>query len=86
MKKKTYKADDSIMSYVTEPRLEIIGTNQCVVDGLEGIVEYSGDKIKINLGKYSVSFFGDELFINSFSRQGAIVEGTIISVELESND
>lgn len=86
MQKKTYKADDTIMTYVTQPRLEIIGVNQCVVDGLKGISEYSQDKIKINLGKYSVSFFGDELFINSFSHQGAIVEGTIISVELESND
>lgn len=79
-------SDDSIVSYVTNPRIELIGTNQCIVDGLKGILQYSTDKIKINLGKNSVSVLGDGLYINSFSNQGAIIEGTIISVEFESND
>lgn len=86
MKRKTFKADDNIAGYVNQPRLELIGTEQCVVDGLKGIIEYSSDKIKIDLGKYSVSFLGDELYINSFSHQGAIIEGLIISLELDNND
>ena len=76
---------ENLIAYTTEPHIELSGNSECVVDGLKGITEYSKEKIKINLGKYSVSFFGDELYINSFSHEGATVEGTIISLEFESN-
>lgn len=86
MKHNRNRTDDSISDYIANPRIELIGTHQCIIDGLKGITQYSTDKIKINLGKNSVSVLGDELYINSFSYQGAIIEGTIISVEFESND
>ena len=76
---------DNLISYASSPRIELIGNNRCVVDGLRGIAAYSADKIKVNLGKYYVSFFGDSLFINAFSYEGAIIEGTIVSLEFESN-
>jgi sporulation protein YqfC len=71
---------------IVKPRLEITGSNECVVDGLMGIVEYSNEKIKVNLGKYFVTFYGDGLFINSFSHEGAVVEGSINSLEFERYD
>ena len=77
--------DKGIVEYALGPSLEIRGNSECIVDGLKGISEYSSEKIRINLGKISVSFLGDGLFINSFSPEGATVEGTIISVEFESN-
>ena len=76
---------DNIISYTYASHLEITDNSRCVVDGLKGIVSYSSDKIKVNLGKYCVTFFGDNLFINAFSLEGAIIEGTIISLEFESN-
>ena len=76
---------DNIVSYTYDSNLEITGNSKCVIDGLKGIAAYSSDKIKVNLGKYYVTFFGDNLFINAFSPEGAIVEGTIISLEFESN-
>ncbi len=80
------KERDDIISYTSQPHIEIVGNTECVVDGLKGILEYTKDKIKIDLGKYSVTFFGDELYINSFSHEGAVVDGTIISVEFGAND
>lgn len=68
------------------PQLELHGNRTCIVEGLKSISEYSADKIKINLGTYSVVFQGDGLFINSFSSEGAILEGTILSVGFESHD
>lgn len=85
MKKKVKNTDD-IVTYTNIPHLELVGNSECVVDGLKGIIEYTKEKIKINLGKYFVTFLGDGLYINSFSHEGAVIQGTIISVEFESND
>ena len=79
------KNKDSIIGAVILPRIELIGNSQCVIDGLKSIEVYSQDKIKVNLGKHFVTFFGDNLFINAFSPEGAIVEGLIVSLEFESN-
>lgn len=80
---KKEKLSDDIITFTNQPHLEITGTGECVVDGLKGIVEYTKEKIKINLGKYFVTFWGDELYINSFSHEGAVVQGNIISLEFE---
>jgi sporulation protein YqfC len=77
---------DNFVNYTKQPHLEIFSNSQCIVDGLKGIVEYSRDKIKINLGKSLVTFWGDGLYINSFSPDGAIVEGNIISMEFSQYD
>ena len=37
------------------------------------------------MGKYCVTFVGQDLYINSFSYRGAIVKGVIASLEFESN-
>lgn len=82
---KIYKPKDDIFEYTGEPHIELCGISQCVVDGLKGITEYRDDKIRIDLGKYSISVFGSELYINAFTKEGAVIEGTIISLEYESN-
>ena len=69
--------------YFGKPRIEMSG-NECLVDGLEGIIEYSSTKIQVSLGTQIITFWGDDLRINSFTREGAIVEGTIISMEFSS--
>lgn len=80
------KHREDILSYSGTPHIELNGSTQCVINGLKGINEYTKEKIKINLGKYFIVFYGDELYINSFSYEGAIVEGNIISLEFESYD
>lgn len=80
------KHSDGIIEYTASPRLEIVGNSQCVVDGLKSILEYTKDKIKIDLGKYAVEFYGCELYINALTHEGAVVEGTIVSVEFCGND
>lgn len=77
---------DDIVQYAVSNRLEIIGVGECVVDGLKSICEYSADKIKMDLGKNYVTFFGDCLRIDSFSPRGAIVQGTIVSLEFDNHD
>lgn len=63
-----------------KPRIEMAG-QECLVDGLQSILEYTDTKIIVSLGTKIITFFGDGLHINSFTREGAIVEGNIISME-----
>ena len=79
------KHNDEIISYATCPRIEVTVGKECVVDGLKSIIEYTDEKIKIDLGKYIATFTGSGLFIGSFSHEGAVVEGTIIGLEFCSN-
>lgn len=83
MKKNAIKnfSDFPIEYYKGEPHLELRGNSECVVDGLKSIVEYNSDKIKLNIGKRVVTFLGEGLEINSFTPEGAIVRGFIMSME-----
>ncbi len=79
MKKRSQKPSNYDY-FFGKPRLEMTG-RECLVDGLKSVVEYSDSKIIISLGSRLITFFGDELCINSFTKDGAIVEGNIISME-----
>ena len=72
--------------YTGEPHLEIIGNFECVVDGLKSIVEYTSGRIRLNIGKRTVTFTGEGLHINSFTPQGAVVQGNIMCVEFSDAD
>ncbi len=78
--------DVPVYTFTGEPHIEIIGTSQCVVDGLKGILQYGDDLIKLNLGKNSVTFRGENLSINSFTKEGAIVEGYILSIDFSEGE
>ena len=67
--------------YTGEPHLQICGNSECVVDGLKSIIEYTPEKIKLNVGKRVVTFLGEGLEINSFTPEGAVVTGFIMSME-----
>lgn len=69
--------------YFGKPRIEMAGS-ECLVDGLEKIIEYSNTKITVSLGSQEITFWGDDLKINSFTREGAVVQGNITSMEFSS--
>lgn len=83
MKKKVYeKYGDFPGEYFTgEPHLELCGNFRCVVDGLKSVLEYSESKIVFDIGKKSVAIHGSDLEIDYFTPQGAVVRGTIISLD-----
>lgn len=83
MKKNMFKnlTDFPVEYYTGEPHIELYGNSQCIVDGLKSVIEYSDEKIKLNIGKKSVTIHGGNLHIDSFTPEGAIVEGIILSLE-----
>lgn len=80
------KNKESLTAYTTQPHIELIGSEELIINGMKGIGEYTAERIRIDLGRYIITIMGDELYINSFTREGAIINGTIIAMELESND
>lgn len=83
MKKNSIKnlTEFPIEYYTGEPHLQLYGNSECVVDGLKSIIEYNSDKIKLDIGKRVITFLGEDLEINSFTPEGAVVKGFIMSME-----
>lgn len=79
--KKKEKLNGTVVGYCECVHVHLVGSSQCIIDGLKGIREYSRDKIKINLGKYCLEVVGSDLCINEFSSEGAVIEGDILSLE-----
>lgn len=77
---------DTIIADSIEPHIELIGSSEIIINGLKGIGEYTSERIRIDLGRYIITILGDELYINSFTHDGAIINGTILSLELSGND
>lgn len=83
MKKKSMSCD-TVTGYTASPHIHLVGSGQCVIDGLKGVKQYTGDSIVIDVGSYCVHIVGAGLCINEFSPEGAIIEGDILCLELEN--
>ncbi len=61
--------------------IELFANTQACIEGCRGIVEYSDDKIVLNLGSTCAKFTGNELYIRSFDGEAAVLCGTFCSIE-----
>lgn len=84
MKKTKNKSE--IIEEITQPRIELKGNTMCVVEGIKSIIKYTPELIQLNMKDFCLSFVGDNLYIDSFSYNGAIIQGTILSIGFGSND
>jgi sporulation protein YqfC len=63
------------------PQIELGGNREAVVDGCQGILEYSEDSIKLAAGKLNMRFAGRELQLKVLTHDSAVIEGYITSIE-----
>ena len=75
---------DSVIGYTASAHLHLVGSSQCVVDGLKQVIEYTNERIRIDVGSFCVNIIGSGLCINEFSPQGAIIDGDILSLALSN--
>ena len=68
-------------SIVNASQIELISNREATVDGCMGILEYSGEIIRINTGTTVVKFSGRDLNIRSMSEKNVWITGYILSVE-----
>ncbi|MDD2417711.1 MAG: YabP/YqfC family sporulation protein [Oscillospiraceae bacterium] len=62
-------------------RIELIGNKRAVVDGCQGIVEYSDELIRLQTESGMVRFTGSQLSISNLTEDSAIIEGNILVLE-----
>ncbi|MBQ8767020.1 MAG: YabP/YqfC family sporulation protein [Clostridia bacterium] len=63
-----------------EPKIEMSGNREIIIDGCKGVIEYDENTIKLSLGKNALSISGDNLVINSFDSSVAIISGVICEI------
>ena len=69
---------------VNEPKIEMTGNREIIVDGCLGVVEYGENLIKLNIGETVMSISGDGLVINSFDNGVAVISGQIGEISFAS--
>lgn len=63
------------------PKIELNSNREAVIEDCRGIIEYYENRIKINLGKGTVTFSGSGLHIGCMSENSALITGNIQTVE-----
>ena len=67
-----------------EPKIEMLGNREIIIDGCKGIVEYEENLIKLSLGDTLLSLAGDALVIVSFDSSIAVINGQICEISFVS--
>ena len=70
--------------FADEPKIEMLGNREMIIDGCKGVVEYDEAIIKLSLGEYVLSLSGDNLLINSFDNSVAVISGQICEISFVS--
>jgi len=60
--------------------VEIWQNRQAVIDGVKGVLSYSGSSVQLNLGAMVVTFRGADLTIKSYQLEQLQLAGTIAEV------
>ena len=63
------------------PLIQLDGNCRAVVDGCDGIVDYTGERVVLRAGKLALRFEGSGLGLKRLTRDGAVIEGRITRVE-----
>ncbi len=66
------------------PKVEITGRGRLTVENHRGLLEYTQERIEINGGRIMITVRGDGLNIRAMSAEALLIEGLVVSVELDS--
>ena len=67
-----------------EPKIELLGNRELILDGCRGVAEYGENYIKLNTGKIMTGISGNGLIIKSFDNEIAVISGTITEISFVS--
>lgn len=77
---KKINALDSAKKY-SQVHIEFFGRREASIDGLYGVLEYDGERIRLSAGKEEIVFCGKELSIDVFDLGQAVIHGEIETME-----
>ncbi|MEG0979596.1 MAG: YabP/YqfC family sporulation protein [Oscillospiraceae bacterium] len=61
--------------------IELSGNSEAIIEGCKGVLEYSDDAIRLNIGKNEVKFFGTDLIVKSYFNEQVIIQGNILTID-----
>ncbi len=67
-----------------EPKIEMLGNREIIIDGCRGVVEYTENLIKLSLGENVLSILGDNLLIKSFDSSIGVISGQISEISFSN--
>ena len=62
-------------------KIELISNREATVDGCRGVLEYSGEQIRLNIGNITVRFSGRNLELRSLNVHEAVITGFIVAID-----
>ncbi len=81
MRMKKNKDISVLAANLSNVHMEVNGNREIILEGSRGVVEYSETSIKINTGKYIISFQGRGLHIKCMTDCDIVIHGFITSIE-----
>ncbi|MFZ5650101.1 MAG: sporulation protein YqfC [Bacillota bacterium] len=63
------------------PKVVLVGDLQVFIENHRGIVEYSAESVRVNVGDYEVAVSGDGLLLRNILPDEICLEGRIKSVQ-----
>ena len=61
--------------------IELFGNRRVIVEGCKGVIDYSEDFLKLDLGNIALKIVGKNLVIDSFIYEELDLKGEIVLVE-----
>ena len=62
-------------------QIDLVGNEEAVIDGCKSILEYSDEKIALDLGKVCIAFCGDGLTMSVFDGEQTVIKGKFLTIE-----
>ena len=67
-----------------EPRIEMVGNKEIIIDGCNGVIEYDENLIKLCTNTIAIGIEGQGLIINSYDNKVIIIKGQISDISFIS--
>lgn len=64
-----------------QPVLHINCSGLVEIEGCRAVLLYNEQQLKLDLGKWQVSLFGDGLSLETFSKTGLVIRGRVFKTE-----
>lgn len=74
----------NVVEMAMQPRLEIFGNRELVIDGCAGVLEYSAEKIRVRYGRMVLQIIGRNLKISNLGAKSLSVTGFFTGFEFLS--
>lgn len=67
------------------PRITLLGNMQLLIENHKGIVEYTGERVRIRLNREELLIAGKGLALGNLQAEELVIEGEITGLYFETN-